>query len=588
MDACHDGGSCQEILRTTWREYQAYSGFCNMKPEEIRQKKLGVFFAALEAHPRFQNGSHQQLRWSDQHKTPMSNRRKPDGILFASSPGRAANWQNTAVAIEVKDENSTSNSNVLMGQLFQDFLDMAEDQPRHFVIGLTISGDYEANAWLCTPSNLFNCRLGKLLSDKPDFEHHNFVYFLFVLYQQLPKDYGFLVNNRYGLTSAFSVADMLSSTANSGYFEDKMIAIEGGKAFSGRHNVLSGSRSWVYYARIEVPEGQSERVIFKFHWHGVGRSEAGVHRQVLNTGVPYVPQLLYSSGIDTRIESLLFNEYTGEILIIEDCGMGLWQFADSVIDKDCCRLIDMFAGYVHTLLAASTTHPAKFVLHRDISLNNLMVKKGEPRIIDWGCGLVVNRGTTRLPSEAIIMGTAPYMGIRVLSEHKTRTLLDDLESLFLVFSYVLWTKYGIVDETYRILWSGEKDMVAILHRRYSWLSSGVEFIAQMQLGNKLAPELKEFALNLYELLFSTGARTLSNQESDSRAEDFDAKKWLDAFKLSTKKAKDADMPYLGRLEAYVMNITRHDIGLSHKKNKRKASHADLNSEKLSPTRHAKH
>ncbi|KAJ1677353.1 hypothetical protein EV182_006351, partial [Spiromyces aspiralis] len=48
-------------------------------------------------------------------------------------------WQDVVIACELKCSKARGNDNVLVGQLMQDFIDMAASQPRRFMIGLSVA-----------------------------------------------------------------------------------------------------------------------------------------------------------------------------------------------------------------------------------------------------------------------------------------------------------------------------------------------------------------------------------------------------------------------------------------------------------------
>ncbi|KAJ1807489.1 hypothetical protein LPJ75_004790, partial [Coemansia sp. RSA 2598] len=131
--------------------------------------------------------------------------------------------------------------------------------------------------------------------------------------------------------------------------------------------------------------------------------------------------------------------FKGEAIVMEDVGVSI----QSAFDKDGLNLsdaqiLDVFAGYVHALLAAADISEDRFVLHRDVSMGNLMVgDNGAPYVIDWGCGRVCSVDETVRSCGKEMIGTAIYMGIRVLGNCKTRSVIDDLESLFLVLCHSL-------------------------------------------------------------------------------------------------------------------------------------------------------
>ncbi|KAJ2645762.1 hypothetical protein IWW40_005875 [Coemansia sp. RSA 1250] len=98
------------------------------------------------------------------------------------------------------------------------------------------------------------------------------------------------------------------------------------------------------------------------------------------------------------------------------------------------EIVDAFAGYAHTLIAAATMDTdTNFVLHRDVSTGNLMISNDKmPYVIDWGYGRICAENEVPSYSDKKMIGAAVYMSIRVLKQCWKRSVIDDLESLFLL------------------------------------------------------------------------------------------------------------------------------------------------------------
>ncbi|KAJ2124473.1 hypothetical protein IW147_001642, partial [Coemansia sp. RSA 720] len=139
---------------------------------------------------------------------------------------------------------------------------------------------------------------------------------------------------------------------------------------------------------------------------------------------------------DKTIESQCDPELTGELLLLEDAGKDIKSFFMDT-KPDSWQMIDIFAGYFHALLVAATgNEQGEFILHRDISAMNLLVKDSQPFVIDWGNGIHAF-SADRIASKSVRVGTAPFMGIRVLNRSSRRSLIDDVESLFLLLYITL-------------------------------------------------------------------------------------------------------------------------------------------------------
>ncbi|KAJ1667181.1 hypothetical protein IW140_001565 [Coemansia sp. RSA 1813] len=114
--------------------------------------------------------------------------------------------------VEVKREKVSSKDGVLRGQLIWNFIDMARDQPRRFMLGLSVSGQGDLHAYLCTPSKLYYTQVGSIpvpstnMTFNPD--QMQAVKFLTLLYRQLPADHGFLVRLPFGARAPFKLSDI--------------------------------------------------------------------------------------------------------------------------------------------------------------------------------------------------------------------------------------------------------------------------------------------------------------------------------------------------------------------------------------------
>ncbi|KAJ2549817.1 hypothetical protein EV175_004301 [Coemansia sp. RSA 1933] len=96
-------------------------------------------------------------------------------------------------------------------------------------------------------------------------------------------------------------------------------------------------------------------IFFKFQWGYDGDSEIDVHQFVLTKGVSNVPRLLYTADVKGKVVNPSDQRFNGEVLVMEDVGRNIFWRA---FDKDGLNMgdvsvIDVFAGYVHTLIDAT-------------------------------------------------------------------------------------------------------------------------------------------------------------------------------------------------------------------------------------------
>ncbi|KAJ2510558.1 hypothetical protein GGI11_005442, partial [Coemansia sp. RSA 2049] len=93
------------------------------------------------------------------------------------------------------------------------YIDMARDQPRRFILGLSISKGGELHAQICMPNGVLSAWIGGLptpadrviaMSDA----QKDAVRFLILIFQLLPNDYGYLVRKPQGIHEAFSLSNI--------------------------------------------------------------------------------------------------------------------------------------------------------------------------------------------------------------------------------------------------------------------------------------------------------------------------------------------------------------------------------------------
>ncbi|KAJ1766748.1 hypothetical protein LPJ74_005720, partial [Coemansia sp. RSA 1843] len=294
--------------------------------EEIYQAKLAVLMEIIDEHVRRKSNGKVGLQWKDTHSEVMSNKRNPNGILHVCETGFTKEWADVAALFEAKSDSFNSSSKELRGQILANFRDMAHDQPRRYSISFGVSKGGELCVYLCKVSEVYYARLGRI--------------------------------------------PCLGASEN-----------EVNSAIIGRRYKAAGSRSWLYSTITGAEtEANRERCILKLHWCLRDLSEARIHKRVMEMNVPHTPQLIDSATIKTDAT----NDYIGEILLIEDSGIEIKQFLINLDSSSVHRVVDIFAGYLHTLLVAATGDKCEYILHRDISAGNLLVKDSKPYVIDWG------------------------------------------------------------------------------------------------------------------------------------------------------------------------------------------------------------
>ncbi|KAJ2763488.1 hypothetical protein H4S06_000050 [Coemansia sp. BCRC 34490] len=530
------------------------------------------------------SGGELELRWMDTHRSTIQTlgraARKPDGVFYLRKSGASPHWPFVAVPVEVKSSKVGSQDSVLNGQLIWSYIDMARDQPRRFILGLSISKGGELHAQICMPNGVLSAWIGSLptpadrviaMSDA----QKDAVRFLILIFQLLPNDYGYLVRKPRGIHEAFSLSDIpgLSLDGIDEEHRGSTIAIQQVTAKGGRREAITGPRSWVFPVNVVSPSAKnsSKHYMLKFHWYYAGKSEAKIHEQVQTLGAPYVPNLIFASSIDdkTHINSDV-QTIGGEVLLMEYAGKSVSSLFCPSKSISVSRVADVFAGYVHTLLAANEGNESVFVLHRDISENNLLVRDGAtPFIIDWGCGIVATKGKSRMTSVNSMVGTAVFMGLRVLKQFSQRSFVDDLESVFLVFALCVWERYGSKTSLYKGLWESNDDTQNVITSRCFWLSSELSFVSEMKLSN-CPRKLEILATDLYNLIFPTGISAyelIQEDGDDPRMDKIDPANLFTIFKTAVEQGTDSAI-YTDDTLKHIHALGRYvnTIGDSHNSN----------------------
>ncbi|KAJ2715803.1 hypothetical protein H4R19_001002, partial [Coemansia spiralis] len=540
--------------------------------ETVYQAQLNTLMLAIEDHLTMSGGK-RQISWCDTHARPPrggDGKRMPDGLLIAGHQ-HTPEWHRAVVVFELKSDRHNSNDGGLQGQMLKDFADVAEQQPRRHIFGVGISAAGETHVWLCKPSKVWCARLGTLPSTQAwSDDHQRVVRFLLLLYQQLPRDYGFLVAKEDGMFAPFGVDDIPNydpASMSGARLGAGAVTVMLNQRIGGRQPGPVGPKSWLYRALVRCSTSSQDGdgdggetvqgCVLKYHLYDREHSEVAIHRRALEMGIPYVPCLLSSATVAVPNEHI-----TGEILVMEYAGTSIQERILSITPGLAFRIVDYFAAYTHTILAAATGDGNQFILHRDISTGNLMVSdSGNPAVIDWGCGVVAQLGESRVPSSMAIIGTAPYMSIRTLLWKSTRSVLDDLESLFLVLSRCLCDKYAaqradVGEGDFAKMWRGEPSLTEIADTRSKWLATQATYWSWMALQG-CPRELETLAKGLYNLLFAANGLdifSLMTNELELRLGHFDAAHWLDVLDsaaVASSSGYAGQMVHLQELRGYV-------------------------------------
>ncbi|KAJ2522188.1 hypothetical protein H4217_000921 [Coemansia sp. RSA 1939] len=529
--------------------------------EQVYQDAFGALAKAVQTRAELTPSTTSRLCWHDTHNRLIrrgdGRKRKPDGCFIVGSTG-SVQWHNISVAVEIKGDSMDGEHHVIRGQILQDFIDMAELMPRRFMLALTLSRGGEIHLYVCVPGHIYTAPLYNLPSEHDSDTYSTSDKCL------LGKDSGYLTGHNAGVSCDFRLDSIVGTFEGSGNTLPSSTVISlnpadgvAGGVF-GRHRHLKGHRTWSYPAKCY--DGKAHNTFFKFQWGYDGDFEIDVHQFVLAKGVRHVPRLLYTARVEGKGVGPKGQQFKGKALVMEDVGGNIvWHaFDKDGLNMGDAYIIDVFAGYVHTLLAAAVIDSQnKYALHRDVSMGNLMVSvKGAPYVIDWGCGRVCTHGEEPRSSGKQMIRTAIYMGIRILTNCATRSVVDDLESLFLVFCHCLWRRYGKRNAHYEDIWS-VKSLSNVSNARIAWLVSEKNFFDRMGLSENDTPKaLRALAIGMYTVLFPSKSpiHSFSADDDDPRVDAFDAQEWLQVFDIAIGYASingGVHMRCLHKLRKYV-------------------------------------
>ncbi|KAJ2842390.1 hypothetical protein GGI22_007566, partial [Coemansia erecta] len=103
--------------------------------EATYQSAFSALAEAIDEHVSAHSGA-PALHWFDTHSANIKRAdgtyRRPDGC-FSVHPARHE-WKDIAVVVEIKDHTMDGTDHYPRGQILQNFIDMAENQPRRFML----------------------------------------------------------------------------------------------------------------------------------------------------------------------------------------------------------------------------------------------------------------------------------------------------------------------------------------------------------------------------------------------------------------------------------------------------------------------
>ncbi|KAJ2750469.1 hypothetical protein GGI19_005091 [Coemansia pectinata] len=220
---------------------------------------------------------------------------------------------------------------------------------------------------------------------------------------------------------------------------------------------ITGRCTYLYEATYK-----GKRAVLKFSSTRTNRLPEGAVYKVLNNykvsradggekGVPNLPQVFLSGNL---VED--FDSFRLEFLVMEHCGTPIVEhirgMRESKDDSVRSQAAAQATIYVEQVTSTLTMALAAGVLHRDILPGNIAIKDRKAFVIDWGYAKLFSEPSDKgfameiakrwsfdwkvvLPVEGAkdpFTGTPMYMSARLLLKAKTRSIYDELESLFYV------------------------------------------------------------------------------------------------------------------------------------------------------------
>ncbi|KAJ2763342.1 hypothetical protein H4S06_000148 [Coemansia sp. BCRC 34490] len=477
-------------------------------------------------------GSKPSLFPFDSHDRPIEGGvLKPD-IAFATSVSWPA-WSDILIVVEIKSPKRGFSTS--LKQLNEYFINMWTSAPRKYTIGLVIAKD-ELHLVVNTRAGAHRSTVSRL----PFFSNER------VLYSDQAEDMR-LAEKRCFATVLRVLDCLFSSLLKEGCYlapgpldGQVHMGIQNGKdLISAQRKIVSwdqadydfaltifetldsrcpyavGSMSWIYSVRYVCKREphDNRKGVMKIHSFVKSRlSEAKIYEVLHEQGVPNIPLIYFSGSLGEH------DGYESEVILMEYMDMSLRNHIQGMFSEGSgshSKLIDVVAGYSATLLAAASADSP--VLHRDISSGNLMVRRGNPVIIDWGFGLVLSFNErveeVHHPPKT---GTLIYMGLRVLQNASRRSVIDDFESLLFTIFHLVCLVCDPKQAKADAIWDDQLEMSQFLEVRKNWLKDEISFIRKLPSNCPKAWE--ELLVMLYDLLFDRHGiqMGLEHDETDPR------------------------------------------------------------------------
>ncbi|KAJ2654055.1 hypothetical protein IWW48_006329, partial [Coemansia sp. RSA 1200] len=275
--------------------------------------------------------------------------------------------------------------------------------------------------------------------------------------------------------------------------------------------------------------------------------EGAVYDVLRLNGVEGIPEV-YSSGIICA--DFLGNRL--EYIIMEHCGDSLTTYFEGKHEKDTWLPKEnskKLAKIVQDVSVCLVQANSAGVLHRDVSMGNITVRGDKVFVIDWGYARFIDRNITDdvrshindtwgidVNSHALtekeqdpMTGTTCFMSIRVLAAAATRSLWDDIESLFYVVLGCLFTGFkGKFNPSEAPGFEHASNKKSALAKASG---VGLNSYASVFGAENVSEELLDVADKLRTILFYRDGKCIANDLLDNDDDPRDVNDWLEYYKV---------------------------------------------------------
>ncbi|KAF9259838.1 hypothetical protein L218DRAFT_933262 [Marasmius fiardii PR-910] len=200
--------------------------------------------------------------------------------------------------------------------------------------------------------------------------------------------------------------------------------------------------------RVDLAELDTEGKVYRI-LHGI-EDGPGTDTTVSDRKVPHIPTVIASGDVEGAHQKTTMKDlwgvkegkqrqYQHYYLVLKEVGKALDQFEDQL------EWISATADAIEAHQKACEIHQ---ILHRDISVGNILIYEGRGLLIDWEFSKCM---TIKHARQTERTGTWQFMSARLLrakpGENVTHTIADDLESFFHVTCWIALkhTQHGLED-----------------------------------------------------------------------------------------------------------------------------------------------